>query len=69
VAFGTVFLMGYFSFSYIGFDECYSLWSSTDRSLGMYVGLQFPNVTILPYVCMYTNKKRLRCTFVSVQRI
>ena len=35
VAFGTVFLYGFFSFFSIGFDECYSLWSSTDRSLGM----------------------------------
>ncbi|XP_065902788.1 uncharacterized protein [Dysidea avara] len=33
-AFGAVFLMGLFSFFSIGFDECYSLWSSTDRSLG-----------------------------------
>ncbi|XP_065902775.1 uncharacterized protein [Dysidea avara] len=38
VTFSTVFLYGLFSFATIGFDECYSLWASTDRSLG---GLDF----------------------------
>ena len=36
VTFGAVLLYGLFSFAVIGFDECYSLWSSTSKSLGMY---------------------------------
>ena len=35
MTFATVFLYGLFSFATIGFDECFSLWASTSKSLGM----------------------------------
>ena len=58
VTLGAVLLYGLFSFAVIGFDECYSLWASTSKSLGMYnlysyymVG-NFLGVQILWVLCM-----------------
>ena len=34
VTFGAVLLQGLYAFGVIGFEECFSLWSATSRSLG-----------------------------------
>ena len=44
VTFGTVLLYGLFSFAVIGFDECYSLWSATSTSIGMYNQYSYKDV-------------------------
>ena len=41
---GAVLLYGLFSFAVIGFDECYSLWAATSKSLGMYNQYSYKDV-------------------------